>query len=209
MIENVGPASSGPGLIVTEGRHDVEFLKRVSRMLHTHDPRLPDLVQLESQSQVVFIPAGGDLRAWPRRLAPLPQPQFYLFDRETAPTSAERQTIVQAINRRPHCRAFLTTKRATENYLHASAIRDACSVAIEVDDESDIPELLACKVVDLTAGPAWVSLSRRGRNRLRNRIKKTLNTVAVDQMTPSLLAERDPTGEVVNWLTVIAQIIPS
>ena len=155
MSEASGPVPPGPVLIITEGRHDVEFLKRISRLLHAHDPRLPDLGQLESEGRVVFIPTGGDLQAWARRLAPLPHPQFYVFDRETAPTSAQRRTIVQEINQHPHCRAFLTTKRATENYLHSSAIRDACSVAIEMDDESDIPELLARKVVELTAGPAW------------------------------------------------------
>src|SRR5271156_6779801 len=114
MAENIDrPAQV---LAVVEGVHDIAFLKRITRLLHEQDKQLPDLGVLESEGQLVFIPAGGDLQAWADRLTALPQRQFFLFDRETAPTSAGRATLVRSLNQQPGRAAFLTRKRATENY---------------------------------------------------------------------------------------------
>jgi hypothetical protein len=55
-------------------------------------------------------------------------------------------------------------------------------------------------------GPKWNELSSRARRRLRYKAKKWLNRQAVDQMTPALLAERDPHREVLGWLTTIADL---
>src|SRR5271163_4291693 len=88
-------------LAVVEGVHDIAFLRRISRLLHAQDSQLPDLGVLEAEGRLVFVPAGGDLQAWADRLAALPQRQFFLFDRETAPTSADRATLVRSLNRQP------------------------------------------------------------------------------------------------------------
>lgn len=198
------PAPPGPALIVTEGKHDIEFLKRISRMLHGHDPRVPNLGQLEAEGKLLFLPVGGgDLSAWACRLAALPHPLFFLFDRETAPIRAERQVLVEALNRKPWCAAFLTSLRAAENYLHASAILAATSMRVEVGDDDDVAQLLALKILELTGGLPWGSLSRRSRTRLCNQIKRVLNTTVVEHLTPDLLAERDPRGEVRHWLTTM------
>ncbi|MEK6233786.1 MAG: hypothetical protein N2C14_03655, partial [Planctomycetales bacterium] len=53
---------------------------------------------------------------------------------------------------------------------------------------------------------AWEDLDRRTRKRLRNRAKRWLNAEAAGRMTPELLAERDPEGEVRGWLAVIAKL---
>jgi hypothetical protein len=205
MAENIDrPAQV---LAVVEGAHDIAFLRRISRLLHAQDSQLPDLGVLESEGQLVFIPAGGDLQAWADRLTALPQRQFFLFDRETAPTSAGRATLVRSLNQQPGRAAFLTRKRATENYLHAAAVLEATGMVVEFDDDTDLPELLAQKVVALTGAPAWAELSRRGHNRMRNRVKKVLNTAAVDRMTTARLAERDPGGEVAGWLRAIAELL--
>ena len=49
------------------------------------------------------------------------------------------------------------------------------------------------------------SLSRRARQRLRNRAKAWLNTAAADCMTPERLAESDPAGEIPQWLATIGR----
>jgi hypothetical protein len=49
-------------------------------------------------------------------------------------------------------------------------------------------------------------LSRRARRRLRDKAKKWLNRDAVERMTPERLAERDPAGEVISWLRMIAEL---
>ena len=50
-------------------------------------------------------------------------------------------------------------------------------------------------------------LSLHARRRLRNQAKGWLNTVAVDQMTTIRLAERDPAGEVRQWLRTVASLV--
>lgn len=80
-------------------------------------------------------------------------------------------------------------------------------MVVEFDDATDLAELLAQKVVALTGAPGWTELSRRGCNRLRNRVKKVLNTAAVARMTTARLAVRDPDGEVAGWLRAIAELL--
>jgi putative ATP-dependent endonuclease of OLD family len=96
-----------------------------------------------------------------------------------------------------------------ENYLHPSAVLETTGMVVEFDDASDVPDLLASKVVALTGTPAWATLSRRGRTRLRNRLKRVLNTIVVEAMTTARVAERDPDGEVAGWLRAIASMIDS
>src|SRR5690348_15080942 len=52
-------------LVVVEGKHDVEFLRRISRILHRDEARLPDLSGLEGSGRLVFVPfGGGDIFGW-------------------------------------------------------------------------------------------------------------------------------------------------
>lgn len=70
-------------LLVVEGVHDIEFLRRISRMVHAREPRLPDLAAMESADNLIVVPfGGGDVVAWAQRFAALALPQIYLFDRE-------------------------------------------------------------------------------------------------------------------------------
>ena len=55
-------------LLVVEGIHDVEFLRRISHMLHADDPHTPDLSAMERRGELIFIPSGGgDPRLWADR----------------------------------------------------------------------------------------------------------------------------------------------
>ncbi|MDQ7010620.1 MAG: hypothetical protein Q9M29_02245, partial [Mariprofundaceae bacterium] len=94
-----------------------------------------------------------------------------------------------------------------ENYLHPAAISEAGGPTIDVSDEDDVPEQLAAMVQATSGGPAWQTLPRRSRCRLRNRIKRWLSSTVVDWMTPVRLAERDPQGEVASWLVSIARLL--
>jgi hypothetical protein len=209
MIERSAIAGPGPVLAVVEGKHDIEFLKRISRLLHGQDEHLPDLGALEAEARLVFMPTGGELQAWATRLAALPQPQFFLIDREAAPTSTERETLAQTLNQQAGRVAHVTSKRASENYLHPAAVLEATGMVVEFDDVSNVPDLLASKVVTLTSATAWTELSRRSRTRLRNRLKRVLNTAAAERMTVARLTERDPGGEVAGWLQAVATLIAS
>jgi len=202
------PHFSRPLLFVVEGVLDIRFLTLLSQRLRSELSDIPDLAELTAQGRLVFIPAGGgDLSAWVTRLAPLGCAEFHLFDSEQAPETALRQIVVAQINQRPGCLATLTRKRALENYLHPVAIAAATGLQIVVDDHTSVAETLVCSRTEIAA--AWPTLSRRTRQRLLNRAKRLLNTRAVQHMTADLLAERDPTGEVLGWFRKLAAFLPS
>jgi hypothetical protein len=51
--------------VVVEGQNDIEFLRRMSTMLHAVEPRLPDLAAMEQRGELIFVPCGGgDSRSW-------------------------------------------------------------------------------------------------------------------------------------------------
>jgi putative ATP-dependent endonuclease of OLD family len=198
-------------LIVVEGRHDVEFLKRISAILHVERPELPDLSALERQGTVIFIPAGGnDFRSWTSRLAPLGFAEFYLLDREDFPESERREQWAAQANLRPRCRACVTRRRSLENYLHPDAISAARGLKVVFTASDDVAEIVAQSVrIPTEDSPAWAGLSRRARRRQRDRVKTWLNTEAVDRMTLQRLSESDPDGEIISWLALIGALLES
>jgi len=205
----VRPYRRGPSIfLVVEGINDIHFLRRISAILHVDDPRLPDLSTMESRGELIFVPfGGGDLSLWKDRLAGLSRAELHLYDREMPPETEARQRIVDAVNRRPRCRAFLTKKRSLENYLSPDAIREAGAVDISFSDHDYVAELVARQMHKRLDGqPSWLDLPSRRRKRRRDRAKKWLNSRAVERMTPGRLAERDPEDEVRCWLATIARL---
>ena len=210
-----GPVSAkphrngGPKLfVVVEGINDVQFLRRISPILHIDDPGLPNLAEMELRGELIFVPfGGGDVSLWTDRLAGLGRAEFHLYDREMPPETESRQRIADAVNRRPRCRAVLTKKRNLESYLAPSAIREAGAVDITFSDHDDVAELVARQMHGRLAGqPLWENLPARTRKRRRDRVKKWLNTRAVERMTPRRLAERDPEAEIRSWLATVARL---
>ncbi|QDU52234.1 hypothetical protein [Gimesia panareensis] len=194
-------------LVVVEGTHDIEFLTRISTLLHAEQPALPDLAAMEGNGELIFLPIGGHPRAWIRRLAPLQLPEFYLLDGEIHPETEQRETLVAQINRRPRCRAVLTQKRSLENYLHPRAIEAVANITPSFGDQDCVASEVAQRVFDSRHDDyCWERLDRRPRVKLANRAKHWLNTSAVEQMTVSLLQERDPDGEIISWLETIGQL---
>ena len=203
------PPSKTKLLILVEGRHDVAFLTGISSMLHRGDPLVPDLRSLEETGEVVFVPVGGgDVIAWANRLAPVGLPEVHILDREMPPASESRRRAASIVNERSHCRAFVTTKRALENYLHPRCLWEARGIEVTFGDDDDVPELAARESYRRAAGePAWEMLSGRTRKRCRERAKRWLNQDAVARMTSARLVERDPPGEIHNWFLAIARLM--
>ena len=197
-------------LIVVEGAHDIEFLTRISTLLHRAHPKLPDLAAMECDRELIFVPIGGHPRAWLRRLAPLQLSEFHLYDGEMPPEREQREEFISQINQRIRCRAVLTRKRSLENYLHPQAIQAVADITVEFGDHDCVASEVAQRVLDSRhADYSWKQLTRRIRVRLRNRAKHWLNTSAVEQMTVPLLQERDPDGEIISWLETIGQLAES
>ena len=195
-------------LVVVEGMNDIEFLRRISMLLHSHDESLPHLVEMEQRGELVFVPfGGGHVQAWTHRLAPLGKPEFHLYDHELPPETDPRREAAETVNRRPRCRAVLTRKRSLENYLHATAIKAAGEADVAFDDFDSAAEVTAKGLHQrgLVETP-WELLPPRGRRRMTNRAKRWLNTKAADRMTVDLLRERDPAGEIISWLNMIGRL---
>jgi hypothetical protein len=193
-------------VVVVEGVHDIEFLKWISRLLGARDPSLSDLCQLESAGRIAFVVNNGGSTSFPNGLNSNGPREFHLLDREAGPTAVQREARLRALQARPNCRAFLTTKRAIENYLHPDAIREARDLEVSFGDFEDVGEIVARTGFEQTNAADWEALSRRARRRLRDKAKRWLNREAVDRMTSQRLAERDPDGEVLGWLRTIAQL---
>ncbi|WP_186767406.1 ATP-dependent endonuclease [Blastopirellula retiformator] len=192
-----------------EGVNDIEFLRRISPILHQSDPSLPNLAELEALGKLIFIPfGGGHVRAWSDRLAPLNLPEFHLYDHELPPETEYRQEAADCVNQREHCSAVLTRKRSLENYLHPQAIEIAGGFPISFDDFDCVADLAAkCLYQQGVIDKPWELQSLRARSRMANRAKRWLNTVAVGHMTPELLRERDANGELIGWFRTMSSMI--
>ncbi len=201
-------AAHRPVLVFVEGGNDVEFLRRISGILHSADAALPDLSSLERRGELVFVPfGGGDLRSWICRFARLGSPEFHLYDREMPPVAEERHEAARIVNSRAGCRAVVTSKRSLENYLAPRAILEACGVEIKFTDDDDVADLVAKhRYLPKHSEHSWLAMSARGRRRVRNRVKRLLNTASVDRMTVDRLAERDPAGDINHWLRTIKKL---
>lgn len=204
-----GPTETARLLLVVEGMNDIEFLRRISLILHAADHGLPNLAEMEQRGELIFVPfGGGHVRAWSQRLAPLARPEFHLYDRELPPETDLRIEAAQTVNRRPRCKAVLTRKRCLENYLHPAAIRAAGNIDVTFDDFDCVAQLTARQLYQQRPGEiAWQLQARRAQNRMANRAKRWLNRKAAEHMTVELLSECDSDGEIVSWMESIAQLI--
>jgi hypothetical protein len=195
-------------LVVVEGKHDVEVLRRMSRSLHADDAHLPDLSELEQRGRLVFVPfGGGDILGWTDRLAGLGQREFHLYDREAPPETAVRVRAAAIVNARPDCRAFVTRKRSLENYLLPCAVFEARGLEFRFSDDDCVAELAARYAWSIDGRePAWALLPARARKRLRERAKHWLNTAAAERMTVERIDQCDPQGEIRLWLRTMARL---
>lgn len=186
-----------------EGKHDIPFLKNMSRVLIDAGYDVPDLAQLELDGELIFTPLGGSaLALWCNRLAHLNRPEFHLYDRDNEPPApAKYQRYIDEVNARPGCAAVATNKREIENYVHRDAINAAFvegGIAVTIidplNDFDDVATLLSARV-NQTVPPSdmWGT----------NRAKEFLCNIAVSKMTRAMLDETDPHGEIIGWFQTI------
>jgi len=199
-----------PLLFLAEGGYDVCFLKAISRILAASSPSLPDLGRLSDRGELIFIPVGGTPRGWSHLFAPLNLRELHLIDRESPPESALRHLAADRVNQRPNCLAMVTTPRSVEGYLHREAITAASGgrIRIQFGLEDCVPSLVARARNDAESSTPWTDLLRSERARRAQKAKRWLNTVAVEYMTPELLRESDPTGDLTRLLEAVNLMRP-
>jgi predicted ATPase len=192
-----------------EGKWDIEFLTRISKILSSHDQTVPNLMDAEASGALVFVPLGGSsMELWTHRLAGLDRPEFYLTDRDVSlPANPKYHAHLETWNARQGCTAWCTEKRELENYLHPDTIKAiAPSFPSLIGDFDDVPLLLAEALHSMDpSAPAWPAVTSQNQKDKASRAKRRLNKECVELMTPDLLAVSDPNGEIAGWLRAIGQ----
>ncbi|RYD74366.1 MAG: hypothetical protein EOP84_20025, partial [Verrucomicrobiaceae bacterium] len=191
-----------------EGKWDIEFLKRISKLLHQSDRTIPDLEAHEDTGSLVFIPLGGSsMELWATRLAGLDRPEIYITDRDNQPPAQPKyQAQLSIWNGRNGTTGLCSSKRELENYLHPDAIRTiAPTFPNAILDFDDVPLMTAeaLHTADPQA-PPWAGVDSEKRKEKASRAKRRLNTTAADAMTVVMLRSSDPAGEIESWLRQIA-----
>lgn len=189
-----------------EGRNDISFLRTISKILHDAGEDIPDLGAAEDAGHLVFVPLGGSsLDLWVSRLEGFNRPEFYLFDRDTTPPADPHyKAQADAINQRPKCQAWHTNKRELENYIHPDLIKAIYPCYKGTGQEfENVPMLFAQAVHEASASEQTWDDVLADPDKLGKKIsnaKKRLCSEFVAKMTPELLTEVDPKGEVRGWL---------
>lgn len=194
----VTPDSRVKVLLCLEGPTDVIAFKCLSKALHAADPTLPNLA---TDERIAFIVLGGStLKHWvdENYLHSLRRPEIHIYDRDVPAYAA----AVNKVNLRTDGSwAAQTTKHEIESYLHPEAIREAFGVTILVDDHPGdgkaVPKIFA---------EAYSAAQRFDGVMKDSNAKTRLAEKAFPLMTAERIKERDPLGEVSDWLRRIGQL---
>ncbi len=188
-------------LLYVEGPNDVAFLEHASQLVGS--------VDLINEPRIAFVLAGGgNLKHWVNRhyLRDLGRTEIHIYDRDD---QNGYQAYVDDVNARDTDDwATLTTKREIENYLHPDAVREALSITITIDDETDVPQIAARAVHDASGSDnTWEALTQVKRDQKTSRAKRRLCNDAMARMSTARLRERDPNGEVEGWFRRISDML--
>lgn len=176
--------------LCVEGPTDVEFFRRITPVLRSHDPQLPEI---GSDPRVAVIPlGGGTLQDWVNKqyLKELGKPEVHIYDRDVADYADACATINARGGGSWACQ---TQKREIENYLHSDAIYEIFNVRIAVDDDLDVATTLNVAL---------------GQKRFRSKpLKRVLAEDVAPRMTIARLRERNALDEMVGWYRRIGELL--
>jgi putative ATP-dependent endonuclease of the OLD family len=194
----VTPDSRVKVLLCLEGPTDVIAFKCLSKALHAADPTLPNLA---TDERIAFVVLGGStLKHWvdENYLQSLRRPEIHIYDRDVPAYAA---AVVKVNLRTDGSWAAQTTKHEIESYLHPEAIREAFGVTILVDDHP-----VDSKAVPKIFAEAYSAAQRFDGVMKDSNAKTRLADKAFPLMTAERIKERDPLGEVSDWLRRIGQL---
>lgn len=203
------PSERVKALVYVEGNHDVNALKRYSKILNEQNPDVMNLMESESVGYV--ITGGSALKHYinQKHLNGLGKPEIHIYDSDVGSYVAAVQKINGEDN--PIKVAFNTEKLELENYLHHEAIVESYAengtqiVLDEFQDQDDVPMLVA-KSINVATNDNWDELALEKQKELSSNKKKSLNTSAVDKMTVERIIERGGYDEIVSWLSEIKRL---
>ncbi|MCI5162561.1 MAG: hypothetical protein D3917_11200, partial [Candidatus Electrothrix sp. AX5] len=207
IVESLGvlPDHSVKVFFGVEGRHDINFLKTISKNLSNEDSSIPDLAKAEDEGSLVFIPLGGSsLDLWVSRINGLNRPQFYLMDRDNEPPAAAKyKSQFDAFKKKGH-NPWITNRLELENYIHPDLIKADCTnYSGNGGLFENVPRLLAQATHEKsTSTRPWKDIvsDKEKLKKKESQAKKKLNGLYASQMTKKLLDAHDPDGELISWL---------
>ena len=204
------PDNSVKAFIGVEGTNDINFLKRISKILAPTEADIPDLGKAEDDGLVIFIPLGGsNLTNWIGRFANLERPEFHLYDRDVAPPASPKyEEEANTVNAQDGCSAVHTDVREVENYIHADAVREQWPTIAWPDHNAftDVPLAVAQKRI-AADGKDWGTLDSKARKNAELGVKIKLNTTVAARMTPDRLTQTDPNDVIRGFLRSIGAVL--
>ena len=205
IIEALGvlpnPIDKISKLLFVEGNHDINALFRYSKILSLHDNQIKNL---EERNDIGIVISGGSCLKFyvdNKYLDGLGKHEIHIYDNDVA----EYKTYVDKINLEANKTAFNTSKSELENYLTKEAIEEAYASngtvinLPQITDEIDVPNLVAKTLYETSAEKVWADLSELEQKKKESRVKKLLNTQAVEKMTIERLTERNALDELKTW----------
>ncbi|MCE4551145.1 ATP-binding protein [Xanthomonas hortorum] len=188
----VTPDSRIQVLVCVEGPTDVLAIKALSNALHEADSTLPNL---GTDSRVAFVVlGGGTLEHWVNQhyLRGLGKREVHIYDGDVP---AYADSAEQVNGRGDGSWAVITIKHEIESYLHKDAIALAFGFEIEVTDHP-----IEGKATPKVFGEAFAAQRGHGAPLGDKKAKAKLADRAFPRMTCAMLDERDPSGEVRDWM---------
>lgn len=214
IIDTLGvlpnPKDSVKTLLFVEGNHDITALKIYSRILNANNP---EIIQLENNLEIgIIISGGSSLKFYidNKYLDGLGKPEVHLYDNDIP----EYRDYVKKINDEGNVFkiAFNTTKIELENFLTKEAIEEAYAqngtiVSIpEISDDMDVPKVVARALYETSDEKVWDDLELSMQKRKESRVKKLLNSQAVENMTIERIQQRNGYDELEMWLNTLRDI---
>ncbi|MEQ8474788.1 MAG: ATP-binding protein [Fulvivirga sp.] len=221
IIDTLGalpdPKNKVKVLVFVEGENDINGLIGFSKLLNANDN---SIINLENNEAVAFIPTGGSqLKHYIEKkyLDGLLQSQVHIYDSDI-PTYVQSVSDLNAEGNDKKI-GYNTTKLELENYLHHEAINECyqdLNITInltEITDIDDVPKKVAMAVHSATSTSDWSSINpdpiknEEKQKRKISKVKRLLNTNAVNRMTIDRLTERGAYDEIRIWLDKIREFI--
>lgn len=213
IVESLGvlPDHNIKAFLFVEGRHDISFLRAISKIIHDDNKDIPDLNVAEDNGHLIFIPLGGSiLDLWISKLKGLNRPEFYVLDRDAKPPSLPKyQNIADQLAKNDNSQVWITNKKELENYIHPDIIKKFAPIYKGTgNDFEDVPVLLAQAIHDNDdSSNPWDSLSDEKIKKKEGYAKRKLNNDIVGLMTPVFLADIDKDNEICIFLKKIGDIL--
>lgn len=192
-------------LLYVEGNNDISALKGYSKLLSDNHLIAEDIM---SSSKVgVVITGGSSLRYYidNKYLDGLGKPAVHIYDND----KQEYRDYVARVNGEgsPLKKAFNTSLLEMENFLCKEAIEEAYAangqavVLPVIQNDSDVPNLV-CRAFN----PDWDTFDVEKQTKKESKVKRVLNTQAVEKMTIARLEAKGVKEELKGWLDTLIDL---